>query len=50
MYLTKKKEKEELKLASEVKANNEKILSLMADKRDNQLKEMSIEKLEKLLK
>lgn len=50
VYLTKKKENEELRDAAETKAHNQKILSLIAEKKDGQLKEMSIEDLEKLLK
>jgi hypothetical protein len=50
VYLTKKKENEELRDAAETKAHNQKILTLIAEKKDGQLKEMSIEDLEKLLK
>lgn len=50
VYLTKKKENEELRDAAETKAHNQKILALIAEKKDGQLKEMSVEELEKLLK
>jgi predicted Zn-dependent protease len=50
VYLTKKKEAEELRNAAETKAHNQKILSLIAEKQEGKLKGMSIEELEKLLK
>lgn len=50
VYLTKKKDAEELGNAAESKAHNQKILSLIAEKQEGKLKEMSIEELEKLLK
>jgi len=50
VYLTKKKENEELKTAAEVKAHNQKILALIAEKKEGELKELSVEELEKLLK
>lgn len=50
VYLTKKKDAEELRNAAESKAHNQKILSLIAEKQEGKLKEMSIEELEKLLK
>jgi predicted RecB family endonuclease len=50
VYLTKKKEAEELRNAAETKAHNQKILSLIAEKQEGKLQEMSIEELEKLLK
>jgi hypothetical protein len=50
VYLTKKKESEEIRNAAEVKAHNQKIDTLIAEKKDGQLKEMSIEQLEKLRK
>ena len=40
----------ELRDAAETKAHNQKILALIAEKKDGQLKEMSVEDLEKLLK
>ena len=50
VYLSKKKESEELRDVAESKAQNQKIISLIAEKQDNKLKDMSIEDLEKLLK
>ena len=50
VYVTKKSELEELRAAAENKAHNQKILTLIAEKKDNSLKEMSVEDLEKLLK
>ena len=50
VYLTKKKEIEEVRTATEVKAHNQKILQLIAEKQENKLKDMDIEELEKLLK
>lgn len=50
VYLTKKKESEERRNAAEVKAHNQKILSLIAEKKENSLREMSVEDLEKMLK
>ena len=50
VYLTKKKAAEELRNAAEIKAHNQKILTLIAEKKDDSLKSMSIEELEKLLK
>lgn len=50
IYLTKKKEAEELRNVAETKEHNQKILSLIAEKQDSKLKDMSIEDLEKLLK
>lgn len=50
VYLTKKKEAEERRDAAETKAHNQKILSLIAEKKDDSLKSMSIEDLEKLIK
>ena len=50
LTLTKKKEAEELRDAAETKAHNQKILTLIAEKQEGKLKEMSIEELEKLLK
>lgn len=50
VYLTKKKESEELRDAAEIKAHNQKILTLIAEKKDDSLKNMSVEELEKLLK
>ena len=50
VYLTKKKESEELRDAAEIKSHNQKILSLIAEKQEGKLKEMTIEELEKLIK
>lgn len=50
VYLTKKKEAEELRNATENKAHNEKILALIAEKQEGKLRDMSVEELEKLLK
>ena len=50
VYLTKKAEKEEIQNAAEVKAHNQKIIELIAEKRENKLRDMSVEELEKLLK
>ncbi|HEY8365052.1 MAG TPA: hypothetical protein VIK84_05720 [Haloplasmataceae bacterium] len=50
VYLTKKREVEEAKNALEVKQHNQKILELIAEKKEQGLKDKSIEELEKLLK
>ncbi|MDD4970860.1 MAG: hypothetical protein PHT07_15645 [Paludibacter sp.] len=50
VYLSKKKEAEELRTAAEIKAHNQKILTLISEKKDDSLKGMSIEELEKQLK
>jgi hypothetical protein len=50
VYLSKKKEADELRTASDIKAHNQKILMLIADKRDDSLKNMTIEELEQQLK
>lgn len=50
IYLTKKKAAEELRDKAEIKAHNQKILSLIAEKKDDTLKGMSIEQLEAQLK
>lgn len=50
VYLTKKKETDERRDAAETKAFNQKIDMLIAEKKDTQLKEMSIEDLMKLRK
>jgi hypothetical protein len=50
VYLTKKKEADEIRNAADVKANNQKIDSLIAEKQEGKLREMSIEDLEKLRK
>lgn len=50
VYLTKKKEAEELRNTAENKAHNQKILALIAEKQEGKLRDMSVEELEKLLK
>lgn len=50
VYLSKKKESEELRNAADIKAHNQKIDSLIAEKQEGKLREMSIEDLEKLRK
>ena len=50
VYLTKKKDNEELRNAAEVKAHNQKILTLIAEKQDKELEGKSIEELEAMLK
>lgn len=50
IYTTKKSEAEEAKSFREVKAYNQKILGLIAEKEEEGLKNMSKEDLEKLLK
>lgn len=50
IYMTKKKEAEDIRTAAEIKAHNQKIDILIAEKREGKLKEMDIEELEKLRK
>ena len=50
VYLSMKKENDELRTAAENKVHNQKILALIAEKKDDSLKGMSIEDLEKQLK
>ena len=50
VYLTKKQEAERLRNAADIKAHNQKILSLIAEKQDESLKGKTIEELEQLLK
>ena len=50
VYLSKKKEAEERRNAANIKEHNEKILSIIADKQDDSLKDMSIEELQSQLK
>lgn len=50
VYLTKKAETEAARDALETKAHNQKIMALIAEKKDESLKNMSIEELEKLMK
>lgn len=49
VYLTKQKLMQELRDAADIKAHNQKILTLIAEKKDEGLKNMSIEDLEKQL-
>ena len=50
IYLTKKTEAEELRNAADVKAYNQKILALIAEKQEGELKGKSIAELEAMLK
>jgi orotate phosphoribosyltransferase-like protein len=50
VYLTKKTEAEALRDVAEVKAHNQKILTLIAKKQEDKLGELSVEELEKLIK
>lgn len=50
IYLSKKKEAEERRNAAEIKAHNQKILMLIAEKKDDALKGMSIAELEAQIK
>jgi hypothetical protein len=50
VYLTKKKEVEEIRNAADIKAHNQKIDTLIAEKQEGIMKDMSIEDLEKLRK
>ena len=50
VYLTKKKEADELRNAADIKAHNQKIDSLIAEKEEGKLREMSIKDLKKLRK
>ncbi len=50
VYLTKKKEAEDLRDAADIKAHNQKIDSLIAEKQEGKLRDMSIGELEKLRK
>lgn len=50
IYLTKKADSEALRDAAEIKAHNQKIDALIAEKQEGKLREMSIEDLEKLRK
>ena len=50
VYLTKREEAKRVKEDAEVKAYNQKILALIKEKEDGDLREMSKEQLEKLLK
>lgn len=50
VYLTKKAEAEEIRNAADIKAHNQKILSLIAKKQEGELEGKSIAELEALLK
>jgi hypothetical protein len=50
VYLTNKKEQEEARSAAEKKEHNQKILTLIAEKKEGELKGKSIEELEAMLK
>lgn len=50
VYLTKKKELEEVRNAAEIKTHNQKIDTLIAEKQECKLRELPIEELEKLRK
>jgi hypothetical protein len=49
IYLDKKSEKEKLKGAKEEKVRKEKIMGLIAEKEDQELKDLSVEELRKML-
>lgn len=49
VYISKQKEAEELRIEANIKAKKQKILALIAEKKDNSLKEMTIEQLEQLI-
>jgi hypothetical protein len=50
VYLTKKEEQDQARTAKEVKEHNQKILALIAEKKEESLKGKSVEELEGLLK
>jgi hypothetical protein len=50
VYLTKKEKAAALKTAADTKAYNERILSIIADKKEQKLLDLPIEELEKLIK
>ena len=50
VYMTKKRELDETRNAANVKMHNQRIDALIAEKREGQLRNMSIEELEKLYK
>lgn len=50
IYITRKAEEDALKVAAENKAYNQKILTLISEKKDEELKGKSVEELTKLLK
>jgi phosphoribosylformylglycinamidine (FGAM) synthase-like enzyme len=49
VYLTKKKEAEDLRTAKEVKARNQKIIEIIAEKEEGALKDKSIDELKTLI-
>lgn len=49
VYLTKKKENEEKRTELERKQHNQKILSIIAEKKEANLRDMSVEELEKMM-
>lgn len=49
VYVTKKAEAEALRTAADTKAHNQKILALIAEKKEDSLRNMSAEELEKLI-
>jgi hypothetical protein len=49
IYITKKREQEELRTEAQRKENNQKIMSIIHSKKEAQLSEMSIDELEKML-
>lgn len=50
VYLTKKKDAADRRNEAEAKAHNQKIMALIAEKKDESLRSMSVKDLEKLLK
>jgi hypothetical protein len=50
IYLTKKKDIDDLRNARDIKEHNQKILSLIAKKKDESLENLPVEDLEKLIK
>lgn len=50
VYLAKKKEADDIKAAKEIKEHNQKILQLIADKKDKALEGKTVEELEAMLK
>jgi hypothetical protein len=50
VYISKKKEAEEIRTAADIKASNQKIFALIAEKKDDSLKGMTIEQLEQMIK
>lgn len=50
VYMTKKAQKESIRDEAQIKEHNQKILALIESKKEDSLKNMSVEDLEKLLK